>query len=441
MFLRKVKSIGVSFLICTISYFGASQTWQVSKVASIPMAVSNNAVVGAEVNGGKYVYSFGGIDSTKVYSGIHLKSFRYNVQTNSWDTIPDLPDTLGKIAAGASIIDSVIYIFGGYHVFPGGGEKSSNKVHRFNINTNTYLTDGTNIPVPIDDHVQAVWRDSLIYLVTGWSNTTNIPDVQIYDAKNDLWLTGTPVPNDNNYKSFGASGSIFGDTIYYFGGAAMGWNFPARPNLRKGYIDPINPTQISWSQSIPNGLLKGYRSACTFSDDGIHWLGGSAITYNYNGIAYNGSGGVSPTSKNLMYHVNNGSLQDVTIFGDSLPMDLRGIAEFPNGERYLVGGMEQNQKVSNKILKLVYSPASIQENNKTLFEVYPNPFIDKLFIQNYADQPISHIALYNEKLEKILELPADKKSLNTENISSGIYYIEVSYLNGNRNLHKVIKSK
>ncbi|MEZ4950536.1 MAG: hypothetical protein R2784_14295 [Saprospiraceae bacterium] len=45
--------------------------------------------------------------------------------------------------------------------------------------------------------------------------------------------SGTPVPNNNQYKAFGASGGIYGDTIIYIGGASIGNNFPIAPYIRK----------------------------------------------------------------------------------------------------------------------------------------------------------------------------------------------------------------
>jgi hypothetical protein len=100
-------------------------------------------------------------------------------------------------------------------------------------------TSGTDLPIPTDDHVQCVWRDSLIYIITGWSNTGNIPNVQIYDPANDTVLSGTPIPNSDDYKAFGASGVIIGDTIYYAGGVNDSWIFTIQPRLRKGIINPL----------------------------------------------------------------------------------------------------------------------------------------------------------------------------------------------------------
>ena len=76
--------------------------WYSVEVASMPERVSNNAVIEGSINENPYVFAFGGIDSTKIWSGIHLRSFRYNVMADIWDTIPSLPDNMGKIAAAAS---------------------------------------------------------------------------------------------------------------------------------------------------------------------------------------------------------------------------------------------------------------------------------------------------------------------------------------------------
>lgn len=351
------------------------QQWIATGKNDMPMRVTNNAVSEGMVNGIKYVYSFGGLDSTKIYSGITLKSFRYNTQTDSWDSIPSLPDTLGKIASAASNVKNKIYIIGGYHVLANSNEISSGKVHIYDPEINNYLSDGANLPKPIDDHVQGVWRDSLIYVITGWSNTANVSDVQIYNPSSDSWLSGTSVPNNNTYKAFGASGTIVGDTIYYYGGASSGFNFPAQSSLRKGVIDPLNPASISWSNPVSFTGYPGYRMAATSdSSENVYFIGGSSITYNYNGIAYNGSGGVSPNTRNLFYNTFSG--QWGIDSAQQYPMDLRGIANISSTVKYLAGGMIEGQEVSNKTLMLTFQNTNAINETITLssnFYVYPNP--------------------------------------------------------------------
>lgn len=345
-----VRLFYTSLLIVLITSVRAQQ-WNLTEEGTLPEAVSNNAVCEGFVRETPFVYSFAGIDQSKQYTGIHLRSFRFNTLTGKSERIPDLPDTLGKVAAGASRVKDKIYIIGGYHVFSNGSELSSNKVHRYDPESNTYLPDGRPIPVAIDDHVQAVWRDSLIYVITGWSDKANVPDVQVYNPSTDSWITGTSTPDNHQYKSFGASGVIMGDTIFYFGGASMGKNFPIQNQLRIGVIDPENPAKISWSVKVPDEQMTGYRMASALLDEQVLWFGGSTVTYNYNGIAYNKSGGVPPANRILT--LNNTDVPDMTsMVFPGLPMDLRGIASISNTIKYLAGGMLSNQTVSNKVFRL-----------------------------------------------------------------------------------------
>jgi Kelch motif len=351
-----------------------------SEVTPIPSAVTNNAVAYANIADTTFIYSFAGLDSTKLWSGIHLKAWRLNLVNQVWQSIPPVPDPLGgKIAAGASTVKNKIYVIGGYHVAQNGSEVSSNKVHRYDPIANTWLSDGAPIPKAIDDHVQAVWRDSLIFVVTGWSNTTNVPNVQVYNPATDTWAAGTSVPNTNNYKVFGGSGVIVGDTLYYCGGASAGTNFPATSYFRKGYINPNNPLDITWS-GFSSPAAKGYRMAAATMGGVAVWIGGSDITYNYDGIAYNGSGGVPSLARVKTYSNFNPTLQyglgeSQGLFGAPAIMDLRGVAQIFPDYFYTIGGMEPGQKVSNKVYQYNWEYAL---NNTDIYSnaavrIAPNP--------------------------------------------------------------------
>lgn len=316
----------------------------------MPSPTSNNAVCAAQVNGQWQVLSFCGISTGLTSDSIHLRTYRYDMDADEWTVLPDVPDTLGKIAAAASVVDGVAYVIGGYHVFDDPPfERSSDRVHRLDLSTGTWLADGAPLPVPIDDHVQAVWRDSLIYVITGWSNTTNVPDVWIYDPASDAWTNGTQVPNNSQYKVFGASGTIIGDTIYYYGGASAGLSFPAQDRVRIGVIDPQDPTQIDWRPTVQTGRTV-YRPACFAFGDRPHWLGGSGISYNYDGLAYAGGAEVPP-------------LMDLGVFDPSgwlgvapVPvsvMDLRGIGDLGGGQFILAGGVGPGRQVSDRTWSIV----------------------------------------------------------------------------------------
>ena len=75
--------------------------------------------------------------------------------------------------------------------------------------------------------------------------------------------------------------------------------------LRVGEINPTNPAIITWSDTIIDPSISCYRAACVSSPSGVNWLGGSEVTYNYNGIAYQGGVPVEPNHRILTFDPNS----------------------------------------------------------------------------------------------------------------------------------------
>ena len=411
---------------------------QISTLSPMPEPVSNNAVSGATVGGVPHVFSFSGIDATKVWSGIHKKAFRYNVLTDQWDIIAPLPSGTGRIAAGASTVKNKIYIIGGYEVFANGGERSLNEVHIYDPETDTYLPDGRPIPVPIDDQVQAVYKDSLIFVVTGWSQNTNVRNVQIYDPAKDEWLSGTPVPNNSTYKAFGASGTILGDTLYYFGGARFGNNFPPSNFIRKGHINPDDPTDITWSAELNlNSVI--YRPACINGDEqNIICLGGSNVTYNYNGIAYNGSGGVAPSGSSLIY--SGGKLESDNWSG-TFPkiMDFRGAAGIRGLSTKLItaGGMNENQQVTDTVYEYEYFTVSTKEPSEKELRIFPNPAFDEFRVIFEGKFSMTVFNLFGQKL--INNQYVNIGTVSLKDLPEGTFFVKIENESGFEKTQKLIK--
>lgn len=415
-----------------------AQAWEITEIGTVPEGVSNNAVAAAAVNDTVWLYSFSGIDNSKSAGGIHGKAWRFNTETGLTEMLPDLPGGFGKIAAKASRIGEIIYIIGGYRVLSNGNEITSPAIHRFDVNANEYLLDGSTTPVPVDDHVQAVWRDSLIYLVTGWSNTTNVPNVQIYTPGTDSWQAATSIPNNNNYKSFGASGTIVGDTIFYFGGASStfptGNPFPIQSQIRKGIINPNDPTDITWSIMSTNPTSVGYRTAATQVQGQVFWLGGSEVTYNFDALAYSNDQVVNPVNRSLGFDPVTGSL--TAEFAPSIPMDLQNIGEVTDSVKYIWGGMVENRLVSNKILKLVRNPLAVGISEPTIIrtrlEVYPNPGRDLISVTLSDDFPGAvTISLISPSGQVILSDRGTERSrqIALPKIQSGLYFLIATYQN------------
>jgi hypothetical protein len=409
-----------SIFLFAFSFSASAQfSWTWTSLDTMPFRTSNNAVCEAVVNGNEFVYSFGGIDATKSPAGIHQRSFKFDVSATSWSEIAPLPDTLGKIAMGASFVKGKIYILGGYHVLGNGNEISSNRVHIYNPTTDAYEANGSPIPIAIDDQVQCVYKDSLIFVITGWSNTANRPEVQIYNPSLDQWQAGTSVPNDNFFKAFGASGEIIGDTIYYHGGVSGSASFAARKYLRKGFINPNDPTNIVWTQLSDAPGDAGYRAACSATGTTVFWIGGAPTAYNFDGIAYNGTGGVNPSARILHFSQHDYQFNDEISepFG---VMDLRGIAKLANNRWIIAGGMDTNQVVSNRTFLLENPSVSIDEN-EAFGEVEVRYFSDRVVISSGV---VGAGKLISMTGQIVLEWQdSDTITLELGNFESGVYII------------------
>lgn len=388
----------------------------------MPEKVSNNAVCQAKVGSETFVYSFAGIDETKAYSGIHKRAFRYSTNTDTWESIADLPSGNGRIAAGASVVKNKIYIIGGYEVFEDGFEISYDNVHVYDPETNEYLADGAAIPVPIDDHVQAVWRDSLIYVVTGWSDEDNVPDVQIYDPSVNQWSIGTSTPDNSTYKAFGASGVIIGDTIYYCGGVRnVNGNFASANAIRIGVINPALPTEISWESNISSFSI-GYRMAAAhFNDSKPIWIGGGAAGYNFDGLAYSSGLGVDLLPRILEYTPERDKFT-VNNLPELQVMDLRGSAQLSLSSIIICGGMMQEQEVSDKTFRIDISLVSNEEVQvERKFAVSPNPSKGNLSVVGLSDGTLEIFASDGMLLQSHVMI--ESIVLNISDLEQGVFYL------------------
>jgi len=412
------------FLLVDAGFTQTDFNW--TELLPMPERVSNNALASAVSNDTLCVYSFAGIDSTLSPAGIHNRVFKYNTISQVWTELAPLPDGMTRIAAAASTVNNKIYIIGGYHVFSNFTEESLDFVHVFDPETDSFLPDATPLPVAIDDHVQAVWRDSLIYIIAGWSQTTNVSNVQVYNPALNEWSVGTAIPNNSFYKAFGASGAFVGDTVYYNGGARIGINFPGTSALRKGVVSPDNPTEISWSVVGDNPGEKGYRMGAISLNDRVFWIGGGGQTYNFDGIAYNGSGVVQPLPRIMQYHtvLKNWSISEPTPF---LVMDMRGVAKISDSSFIVSGGMTSDAQVSNAIYLVTVEiiVVNVNEIGNEKIKIGPVPTSDVLFIKGIEKNSVFEVI--NTSGQEVMsgKLFPGNNSIDTQKLSPGNYILKI----------------
>ncbi len=329
------------------------RTWTVTRGPDLPMAMANNAVAAAVVGGRPRLYSFLGIGAARDYRAISTAAFALDVEAGRWERLADVPGQVGRLAATAQAIGTRVYIFGGYEVAADGRETTSPA-------TDIYLTGqaryarGADAPTPLDDTVSGVWRDRLIYLVSGWSTDRTVDTVQAYDPEGDRWLAATPIPGT---PVFGHAGGLVGDTLVYCGGAkmlgAVTPKYGASAECYRGDIDPDDPAIIAWRAISPHPGPARYRAAAgpvrTAAMTGILFVGGTANPYNYNGIGYDGQP-ATPEAASWIYDIG----RDVWVAGPTFEaptMDHRGLVSAGDAW-WTIGGFAGAQDVTTRVTRL-----------------------------------------------------------------------------------------
>ena len=211
---------------------------------------------------------------------------------------------------------------------------------------------GAPFPLPVDDAVSGLWRDSLIYIVSGWSQRDNVADVQIYDPTADAWLAATPIPGP---PVFGHAGAILGDAIVYCDGVRVDRSrdtrFVMSRECYRGEIRPDEPARITWRRLSPHPGPARYRMAAAAHPTAglIVFAGGTDNPYNFDGIGYDGIP-AEPTARAFAYDVATDSwiaLADKNV----ATMDHRALAVV-GSSLYLIGGMTAGQTVTARVERL-----------------------------------------------------------------------------------------
>jgi N-acetylneuraminic acid mutarotase len=330
----------------------SAQAIPVEPLPGLPKAISNNAVTLVESDEGAYLFSFLGLGSGKTWKDISSSAFVLNPGATSWTELEPVPGKKGRLAASAVSAGGAAWLFGGYTVAADGSEESVAGVYRIRPGESA-LKWVTDMPVPVEDSVLLVYQDRYIYLVSGWHDLGNVNLVQVLDTQGLSWSQATPWPGT---PVFGQAGGISDNQMLICDGVRI--QYPNDESPRQflpskqcwaGKIAEDNHRRIHW-RSIPSHPGAGrYRMAVTGdSSQRVIFAGGSVNPYNFNGTGYDGV--PSEAEKSVFgYSFATG---DWMQHGD-LPratMDHRGLL-YSNGLYYLVGGMQDQQKVVTDVYR------------------------------------------------------------------------------------------
>lgn len=319
---------------------------------------------------GDHVFAFYGLGTGKTHADIardvHATSLLDHAGERGWQAIAQIPVSEGRLASAAVTIGERIYLIGGYTVAADGSEKSAPEILRFDPEQTSFAHE-TNMPVPVDDTVALAWRDRWIVLISGWYDTANVADVQIYDTRSKNWTSATAWPGK---PVFGHAGALFNDVVVVCDGVAAvkgddGKNqFALSDQCWRGQLDVGAIGKIAWHPLPAHPGKPLYRSGATATrqlrnSGHIVFAGGSERPYNYDGIGYDGLP-AEPSSAVISYDIAAKKWMRHT----SLPtagMDFRGLIEYRK-HFHLIGGMRTGQSVSGEVIRFQISGAAEQRD-------------------------------------------------------------------------------
>lgn len=110
--------------------------------------------------------------------------------------------------------------------------------------------------------------------------------------------------------------------------------------------------------------------------------------------------------------------------------------EDANGELYVAS-------INGTIYKLIDSSLSVPENSLTSVKIYPNPTSSEVYIHNSDNaNPIRNIEILDLQGKSILKETNKSQPItyvNTNHLSSGLYFLKVTNDSGSHFIHKLIK--
>ena len=175
----------------------------------------------------------------------------YNLRTNSWSVKAPMPGPMQYFGA-PKLKDSLYTIAGMVNSF---FTSACTNVRRYSIPQDAWVE---RAPVPaVNGWCESVgYQDSIIYAIGGCINGGSGAgsQVYVYNALNNTWRTGTPLPAS---KEGGALG-VKGDTLVYVGGASDYFQAPT-PTVYRGLISQSNRANITWTTGLDKPGLTRWR--------------------------------------------------------------------------------------------------------------------------------------------------------------------------------------
>lgn len=384
-------------------YDPAINLW--SSKASIPNAsgLGNSSCV--KLNNGKILLFGGSQNGSTPQSN---KVYQYDIATNSWIILSDLPNALGREQMQATLMnDSVILLTGGISTITSALEYPTTN-YLYNTNTNTFSIAG-NLPFGLINQTSTLLSNGEVLITGGFDGNQARSEVYVFNLQNG-WRTlssslSVPV---SSHRALLVNGKV-----YIYGGFNIPlFEFSDNLNVYDPAQDAISP--------LTTGPLASSQFAMVAFNSTILIAGGSKILPN-------SSFGV--TNEAYLYNINNNTF--TTVVNMPSTRGGMGISELGNTGKFIFSGghVSLSEPFDDGIIYDAALLSGIEENNiLNSFDLYPNPCQNELNLRINSSEFLSKYEVFNSLGQMIQSgmIEYSNSTINTSDFPQGCYMISIN---------------
>jgi N-acetylneuraminic acid mutarotase len=386
-------------------YDPAINLW--SSKASIPNASGLSKSTCIKLNNGKILLFGGSQNGSAPQSN---KVFEYTISSDSWVTLTDLPNSLGREQMKSTLInDSIILLTGGLSTISSALEYPTTN-YLYNTNTNTFTPAG-NLPIGVINHTSTLLSNGEVLITGGFDGNQARDEVYVFNLQNG-WrtLSSTLSVAVSSHRAVIVNGKV-----YIYGGFNIPlFEFSDKLDIYDPALDDINPLTV--------GPLACSQFSMVAFNSTILIAGG-------NKVLPNTSFGV--TNEAYIYNLNNNTFSTIS----SLP-NIRGgmeVSELGTSGKFIFSGgnISLSEPYDDAIIYDANQTAGMIENNgANLIEVYPNPCQNELHIKVNSTENSTKYEVFDSmgQIVQSGEIEPNNSTIYTSEFPQGFYIISI---NGN----------
>lgn len=376
-----------------------------SSKASIPNASGLSKSTCVKLNNGKILLFGGSQNGSTPQSN---KVYQYDIATNSWIILSDLPNALGREQMHATLMnDSIILLTGGISTISSALEYPTTN-YLYNTNTNTFTPAG-NLPIGVINHTSTLLSNGEVLITGGFDGNQARNEVYVFNLQNG-WRT---LSSSLSVAVSSHRAVLVNGKVYIYGG----FNIPLFEFSDK--LDVYDPTLDAISP-LTSGPLACSQFAMVAFNSTILIAGG-------NKVLPNTSFGV--TNEAYIYNLNNNTFSTIS----SMP-NIRGgmeVSELGNSGKFIFSGghVSLSEPYDDAIIYDANQTLGMIENDESnLIVLYPNPCQNELHI---ALKSIENSTKYEvfDSMGQIVQsgnIEPKNSTINTSEFPQGFYIISIN---------------